>query len=142
MVEIGRGLECVLELAGLYSMQCQAEGLCTNAFMSQLPTHMYASCQINSHVLHAEYDLKCNFLLHTLLMLHELSLAPLPDGGSTNAPTGESSATSLPWMKKPLKVGLLPAAERVTGWERTKFAVIFEMCFLSCLLLAGLLGRV
>ena len=43
---------------------------------------------------------------------HELSLAPL--GGSTKAPTRESSATSLPWIKKPLKVGLLPAAERVT----------------------------
>ena len=53
-------------------------------------------------------------------MLHELSLAPLPDGGSTKAPTGEPSATSLPWIKKPLKVGLLPAAERVTGWEKTK----------------------
>ena len=45
-------------------------------------------------------------------MLHELSLTPA--GGSTKAPTGESSATSLPWIKKPLKVGLLPAAERVT----------------------------
>ena len=43
---------------------------------------------------------------------HELSLTPA--GGSTKAPTGESSATSLPWIKKPLKVGLLPAAERVT----------------------------
>ena len=54
-------------------------------------------------------------LLCTLDGLHEVNLTPA--GGSTKAPTGESSAASLPWMKKPLKVGLLPAAERVTAWE-------------------------
>ena len=43
MVGIGRGLEFVSELAGLDSMQCQAEGLCTNACMSQLPTQIYAA---------------------------------------------------------------------------------------------------
>ena len=59
-------------------------------------------------------------------MLQELSLAPLPDGGSTKVPTGESSAASLPWIKKPLKVGLLPAAERVTGWGEP-IAVICKM---------------
>ena len=54
------------------------------------------------------------FLQHTLGGTQELSLASLPAEGSTKVPTGESSATSLPWIKKPLKVGLLPAAERVT----------------------------
>ena len=53
-------------------------------------------------------------LLHTLGGTQELSLASLPAPGSTKAPTGESSAASLPWIKKPLKLGLLPAAERVT----------------------------
>ena len=58
------------------------------------------------------------FLLHTLGVLHELSLATLPEGGLVKVPTpGESSAASLPWMKNPLKVGLLPAAERVTAWR-------------------------
>ena len=51
-------------------------------------------------------------LLCTLDGLHEVNLTPAP--GSTKVPTGESSATSLPWIKKPLKVGLVPAAERVT----------------------------
>ena len=55
-----------------------------------------------------------SFLLHTLGGTQELGLTPLPAAGSTKAPTGESSAASLPWIKKPLKVGLLPAAERVT----------------------------
>jgi len=51
-------------------------------------------------------------------VLHELSLATLPGGGVTKVPTpGESSAASLPWMKNPLKVELLPAAERVTVWS-------------------------
>ena len=50
--------------------------------------------------------------------MHELSLATLPGGGVTKVPTPvESSAASLPWMKNPQKVGLLPAAERVTVWS-------------------------
>ena len=49
-------------------------------------------------------------------MVHELSLATPPGGGVMKVPTPrESSAASLPWMKNPLKVGLLPAAERVTA---------------------------
>ena len=54
------------------------------------------------------------YTLRTLGGTQELSLASLPGGRSTKTPTGESSATSLPWIKKPLKVELLPAAERVT----------------------------
>ena len=57
-------------------------------------------------------------LLRTLGVLHELSLETLPREGVTKAPTpGESSAASLPRMKNPLKVGLLPAADRVTVWR-------------------------
>ena len=59
-------------------------------------------------------------IIRTLCMLHELSLATLPSAGVTKVPTpGESSAASLPWMKNPLKVGLLPAAERVTAGDTT-----------------------
>ena len=54
----------------------------------------------------------------TLGGTQELSLVPLPAEGSTKVPTGESSATSLPWMKKPLKV--LQAAERVTIEVKTE----------------------
>ena len=58
--------------------------------------------------------------LRTLAGIQELSLVTLPAAGSTKVPTGESSAASLPWIKKPLKVGLLPAAERVTAWGEGK----------------------
>jgi len=51
-------------------------------------------------------------------VLHELSLVAPPGIGVTKVPTsGESSAASLLWMKNPLKVGLLPAADRVTAWS-------------------------
>ena len=59
-------------------------------------------------------------LRHTLGGTQELSLVPLPAAGSTKVPTVESSAASLPWIKKPLKVGLLPGAERVTAWGEGK----------------------
>jgi len=62
--------------------------------------------------------LTVNLFLRTLGVLHELSLATPPGEGVTKAPTpGESSAASLLWMKNPLKVGLLPTAERVTVWR-------------------------
>ena len=54
------------------------------------------------------------YISHTLGGTQELSLVTLPAAGSTKVPTGESSTASLPWIKKPLKVGPLPAAERVT----------------------------